>query len=146
MWKNFIAHWAYEETISSHTEQACAKRIFAYAQPAFKFWQFLHGHPNACRAYEETILSHAEHTLNKFHRMLSIRKNDFIAHWGYAETISSHAEHTRNQYNATNCLERRMEYKEQRLKIWERERETRNREVRQGTEDGRQGTEKWDME
>ncbi len=32
---DFIAHWAYEETISSHTEQwAYAKQIFAYAQPA----------------------------------------------------------------------------------------------------------------
>jgi hypothetical protein len=45
-----------------------------------------------------------------------------------------------NQYNATNYLERRMGYKEQRLKIGERERETRNRDIRLGTEDGRQGT------
>jgi hypothetical protein len=35
-----------------------------------------------------------------------------------------------------------MGYKEQRLKIGERERETRNRDIRLGTEDGRQGTEK----
>ncbi len=35
---------------------------------------------------------------------------------------------------------------EQRLKIGERERETRNGDVRLGTEDRRQGTKKWDME
>jgi hypothetical protein len=109
---DLIGHWA------------CAEQIFAYAQPAFKFGRFLHGYPDACWAYEETISSHAEHTRHKFHRMLSIRGNDFIAHWAYAETISSHAEHTRNQNNATNCLERRMGYKDQRLKIGERERET----------------------
>jgi hypothetical protein len=40
----------------------------------------------------------------------------------------------------------RMGYKEQRLKIGEREQETRNRDVRLGTEDGRQGTKKWDMD
>ncbi len=38
---DFIAHWAY------------AERIFAYAQPAFKFRQFLHGHLNACWTYAE---------------------------------------------------------------------------------------------
>jgi hypothetical protein len=35
-----------------------------------------------------------------------------------------------------------MGYKEQRLQIGERERETRNRDVRLGTEDGRKGTKK----
>jgi hypothetical protein len=35
-WTNFIAGWAY------------AEQIFAHAQPSFKFWQFWHGHPNAC--------------------------------------------------------------------------------------------------
>ena len=39
-----------------------------------------------------------------------------------------------------------MRYKEQRLKIGERERETRNRDLRLGTEDRRQGTKKGDME
>jgi hypothetical protein len=34
-----------------------------------------------------------------------------------------------------------MGYKEQRLKIVKRERETRYRDIRLGTEDGRQGTE-----
>jgi hypothetical protein len=63
----------------------------------------------------------------------------------------------RNQFNATNCLERRMGHKEQRLKIaWgkrtgdkeqgrklgKRGRETRNKEVRYGTEGGRKGTKK----
>ncbi len=32
-------------------------------------------------------------------RMLSIRGNDFIAHWAYEETISSHTEHTRNEFS-----------------------------------------------
>jgi hypothetical protein len=35
-----------------------------------------------------------------------------------------------------------MGYKEQRLKIREREQETRNRDIRLGTEDGRQETKK----
>ncbi len=74
--------------------------------------------------------------------MLSIRGNDFIAHSAYSETVSSHSEHTRNQFNATNCFERRMGHKEQRLKIGERERETRNRDVRLRREDGIQGTKK----
>ncbi len=33
-------------------------------------------------------------------RMLSIRRNDFIACWAYAEPISSHAEHTRKRISA----------------------------------------------
>jgi len=32
-------------------------------------------------------------------RMLSIRGNDFIAHWAYEETILSHTEHTRNEFS-----------------------------------------------
>ncbi len=32
-------------------------------------------------------------------RLLSIRENDFIAHWAYGETISSHTEHTRNKFS-----------------------------------------------
>ncbi len=31
-------------------------------------------------------------------RMLSIRGNDFIAHWAYKETISSRTEHMQNEY------------------------------------------------
>jgi hypothetical protein len=71
------------------------------------------------------ILSHAEHTRNRFHRMLSIRGTNFracsasgkmwtflhvqsmlsirgtnfIAHWAYGELISSHAEHTGNRFH-----------------------------------------------
>jgi hypothetical protein len=78
-----------------------------------------------CWAYAETILSHAEHTRNRFHRMLSIlgmnfrlcsasgkmwtflqvqsmlsiRGTNFIAHWVYGELISSHAEHTWNRFH-----------------------------------------------
>ncbi len=78
-----------------------------------------------CWAYAETILSNAEHTRNRFHRMLSkqgtkflacsasgkiwtflhvqsmlsIRGTNFIAHWAYWELISSHAEHTRNRFH-----------------------------------------------
>ncbi len=46
----------------------------------------------ACWAYAETILSHAEHTRNRFYRMLSIRGTDFIACWAYFERISAHAQ------------------------------------------------------
>ena len=75
----------------------------------------------ACWAYAEPISSHAEHTRNKFPRMLSqrlnvniftctihaehtrnelyrtlsIRGTNFIACWAYWEPISSHAEHAR---------------------------------------------------
>ncbi len=90
--------------------------------------------------------------------MLNIHGNDIIAHWAYSETISSHVEHPWNQYNIANCLESRIGYKvprlkigkkrmgdkEQRRKIGNRGQETRNKEVRHGTEDGRKGTEMWD--
>ncbi len=36
-------------------------------------------------------------------RMLSIRENDFIAHWAYVETISSHTEHTPNEFSFYMC-------------------------------------------
>jgi hypothetical protein len=48
---------------------------------------------------------------------------------------------TMGQLKGLGDRERRMGNKEQRLKIWERGRETRNRDVRLGTEDMRQGTE-----
>jgi hypothetical protein len=68
-------------------------------------------------------------------RMLSIRGTNFTACWACAETISSQTELTRKQFHRmlsirgtnTNCLDRRMGYMEQRLKIGER--------------NGRQGTE-----
>ncbi len=87
---DFIAHWAYEETISSHTESTLNK-FFAHAQIAVKFFlQFLHilhVHPNVCWACAETISSHTEHTRKRFYRLLSICGNDFIACWAYAEMI-----------------------------------------------------------
>ncbi len=68
---DLIANWVY------------AERIFAYAQPTFKFWQFLHGHPNACWANAERISSHAEHM-----RLLNIRP---FHYWlsSYAEMFKS---------------------------------------------------------
>ncbi len=44
---------------------------------------------NPCWAYAEQILSHTEHTRNEFHRMLSIRRTDFIACWACAEMFKS---------------------------------------------------------
>jgi hypothetical protein len=69
---DFIAHWAYEERISAH------------AQPAVKCDQFLHVQSMlsirgtnfiAHWAYAERISSRAEHTWNRFHRMLSMLGN-----------------------------------------------------------------------
>jgi hypothetical protein len=84
---DFIAHWAYVEPISSHTEHP-PYEFSSNAQCSMKFRQFLYGHLNVCWAYAETILSHAEHTRNEFYRTLSMRRNNFVAHWGaYSETI-----------------------------------------------------------
>ncbi len=88
----FIAHWAYEERISSHTEHT-----------PNEFSRMLSQRSNFDSFY---IRIHAKHKRKRFHRMVSICGNDFIAHWAYSETISSHAEHTPSQYNATNCLEK----------------------------------------
>ncbi len=71
---DFIAHWAYEERISTH------------AQPAVKCEQFLHVQ---CWAYAERILSHTEHSRNEFQRMLSIRGTDFIACWACLEMFKT---------------------------------------------------------
>jgi hypothetical protein len=80
------------------------------------FWVIFEFIACVCWAYAETILSHAEHTRNRFHRMLSIRGPNFHAcsasgkivsayaqHfymynlcWAYAERILSHTEHTEN--------------------------------------------------
>ncbi len=54
---DFIACWAYEEMIALHTESMPNEFLFAHAQPSFKLWPFLHGHPNACWVNEETISS-----------------------------------------------------------------------------------------
>jgi hypothetical protein len=73
-----IACWAYAETISSLTESTLTEfSCMLTAQPAFKFWQFLHG-----------ILKHAaEPTRKRFHCLLSL-----------PETISSLAGHKRKQF------------------------------------------------
>jgi hypothetical protein len=43
-----------------------AKRIFLYAQPTLRFWQFLHGHPNARSASAEQISSLSVSTRKRF--------------------------------------------------------------------------------
>ena len=78
---DFIAHWAYEETISSHTEHT-----------PNEFSRMLSQRKNVNRFY---MYSYAEHTGKWFYRTLSIRGNDFIAPWAYEEMILSHPEHTR---------------------------------------------------
>jgi hypothetical protein len=57
---NFTAHWVYS---------ACA-------QPAFKFWQFLYGHPKTFWN-AELISSLAEHKRKQFHRTLSLCRTNF---------------------------------------------------------------------
>ncbi len=75
-----------------------------------------------CWAYVETILSNAEHTLNRFHRTLSIRGTNFracsargkmwtvftctIRCWAYAEQILSHTEHMRNEFHRVLSIHR----------------------------------------
>jgi hypothetical protein len=78
---NFIAHWAYEDTISSHTEHTRNKfsRMLSQRKNVKNFCMYIH----------------AEHMQNKFHRTLSIRGMNFIVGWAYPEWISSLAEHTR---------------------------------------------------
>ncbi len=78
---DFIAHWAYEETISSHTEHT-----------PNEFKRMLNQRKNVKSFY---MYSYAEHTGKWFYRTLSIRGNDFIAPWAYEEMILSHPEHTR---------------------------------------------------
>ncbi len=67
---DFIAHWTYEEMISSHTEHTIF--MHAHCSASGKMWTFF-----TCTS------------------MLSIRGTNFIAHWAYVEWISSLAEHTR---------------------------------------------------
>ncbi len=73
---DFIAHWAYEETISSHTEH-CRMNF---------------------RLCSASVQISAVFTWTS-ERKLSICGNDFIACWAYAERISSHTEHTRKQFH-----------------------------------------------
>ncbi len=77
---DFIAHWAYEETISSHTEHTPN--------------EFLHMLSQRKNDNSFSMYSYAEHIGKWFYRTLSIRGNDFIAPWAYEEMILSHPEHT----------------------------------------------------
>jgi hypothetical protein len=99
---NFITCWAYEETISSHTESTPNEfsRMLSKCSNFDSFFlmdnQFLcmlsiRGNHNP---YQNQHSKYAEHTRNVFHDWLSIRGNDFIAGWAYKEIISSLAEHT----------------------------------------------------
>jgi hypothetical protein len=71
---DFIAHWAYKEMISSHTEHTRNK--FSCKSASGKMWTVF-----TCKS------------------MLSMCETHFIAHWAYAERISSLAEHTRNGFH-----------------------------------------------
>ncbi len=76
---DFIAHWAYEETISSHTEHTPNEfsRLLSQRKNVNSFYRYIY----------------AEHTGKWFYRTLSIRGNDLNAGWAYAEMISSLTEH-----------------------------------------------------
>ncbi len=76
---DFIAHWAYEETISSHTEHTRKRfhRTLSIRRTNFR----------VCSASGKTVFACTA--------MLSVRGNDFIAPWAYEEMILSHPEHTR---------------------------------------------------
>ncbi len=80
---NFIAHWAYDELISSHVEHTRKEfsRMLSQRYNENSFHMYIH----------------AEHTQNEFHRTLSIHGTNFIDGWAYAEWISSLAEHTRKK-------------------------------------------------
>jgi hypothetical protein len=78
---DFIAYWAYEEMISSHTEHTTNE-----------FWRMLSQQKNVNSIY---MYSYAEHTGKWFYRTLSIQGNDLDAGWAYKEMISSLTEHTR---------------------------------------------------
>ncbi len=77
---NFIAHWAYEEMISSHTESTPWEllRILSQQKNINNFYMYIHG----------------EHTRKWFHRTLSIQGNDLNPGWASAE-MSLHPEHMR---------------------------------------------------
>ncbi len=74
---NFIACWAYKETISSHTESMPNKflRMLSHCSNLTVFIWI----SKACGANAERISSLAEHTWKWFHHWLSISWNDFIA-------------------------------------------------------------------
>ncbi len=58
------------ETISSHTVSTPNALMRMLSQRS----KFLHGHPKACWANTKTISSLAEHTWNRFNRLLSISR------------------------------------------------------------------------
>ncbi len=78
---NFIAHWAYEETISSHTEHMPNKfsRMLSQRKNVNSFLMY----------------SYAEHTGKWIYRTLSMQGNDLKAGWAHEEMIASLTEHTR---------------------------------------------------
>ncbi len=78
--KDFIAHWAYQETISSHTEHT-----------PNEFSRMLSQHKNVTSFY---MHSYAEYTGKWFYSTLSIRGNDLNAGWAYNEMISTLTVHT----------------------------------------------------
>ncbi len=62
------------------------------------FWVIFENYSMRMLSIGETILSHAEHTRNRFHRMLSIWGTNFRA-CSASDTI--HAEHTQNEFYCT---------------------------------------------
>ncbi len=78
---DFIAHWAYEEKISSHTEH----------RPN-EFSRMLSQRKNVNSFY---MYRYAEHTGKWFYPTLSIQGNDLNAGWAYMEMISSLTENMR---------------------------------------------------
>ncbi len=78
---DFIAHWAYEETILSHSEHTPNEfsRMLNQRKKVNSFYMY----------------SYAEHEGKWLYRTLSIPGNDLNAGLAYEEMISSLTEHTR---------------------------------------------------
>ncbi len=93
----FIAYWAYEETISSHTEH----------KPN-EFSLMLSQRKNVNSFY---MYSYAEHTGKWFDRTLSIQGNDLNAGWAYEEIISWLTEHSRKCLKLNISAESNMIFK-----------------------------------
>ncbi len=59
-----------------------------------KFWFFLvenlHFNLGFLSNFWKLLHAHAEHMRKRFYRTLSLRGNDFIAHWAYEEQIFAH--------------------------------------------------------
>jgi hypothetical protein len=97
---DFIACWAFEETIPLHTKSTLNEfsRVISQRSDFDSFYM--------------DIQKHAEPTRKRFHRLLSIRGNDFIACWAYEDTILSLAEHTWKRFyrllsqrrNGVHCM------------------------------------------